>query len=160
MRDPVEMVPRHILDSLAILSEVKGPRILDVGTGAGLPGLVLAMVRPDWQFTLLDSNQKKTRFLRQVVLECGLPNVTIAAQRIESHRPESPYDTIVSRAFTELAAFVDVAAPHCRGQVLAMKGPAVADELAAMTGQTRLECMALDVPGLDGKRYLVRWTTT
>ena len=134
VRDPAEMVTRHLLDSLAVAPFLDGRRFLDVGTGAGLPGVPLAIQRPDLAFHLLDSNGKKTRFLFQVKTALALDNMTVHHARAESFRPEVPFDAVLSRAFTSLAEMVAVCghtlAPG--GRYLAMKGAYPADELAAL----------------------------
>ena len=131
--DDRAIVNRHILDSLSARSFVTGRRLLDVGCGAGLPGLPLAVTMPGRQWTLLDANGKKTRFCEQAVFELGLGNVLIKRQRLERHRPEKCYDTIISRAFGKAAAFI-MASKHllCRdGRIVAMKGEVDAAEAAA-----------------------------
>ncbi len=160
VRDPRRMVSRHLLDCLAILPWVRGPRVLDVGTGAGLPGIPLAIARPDWQFTLLDSNGKKTRFVQQVKLALGLSHVEVRQARIESLRGEAGFDTITARAFGSLAEFVrstrSVLSP--RGSWLAMKSAAIDAELAqlkALDEPLRIERVPLEVPGEPALRQLV-----
>lgn len=158
VRQPAQMVPRHLLDSLAVLPYVTGPRVLDVGSGPGLPGIPLALARPDWQVTLLDSNGKKTRFLRQAVLELELGNVTISEQRVEDYRPEEGFDSVISRAFAELGEFAALARPLCRsgGRLLAMKGPLVQDELRRLAQQPyTVTDHRLRLPELDAERHLV-----
>src|SRR4030067_635573 len=103
VRDPEQMVPRHLLDSLTVLPYLKGPSILDIGTGAGLPGLPLALARPDLAFTVLDSNLKKIRFVRQAVRELDIKNVEIAHARVEKFHPERKFDTLIARAFASIA---------------------------------------------------------
>lgn len=158
VRDPAQMVVRHLLDSLSVAPYIKGLRVLDVGTGAGLPGIPLALALPDVQFVLLDSNRKKTRFVTQAVADLGLSNVTVEACRIEAYRPGEPFDTVISRAFSELVDMLTATDRLCRagGAMLAMKGEYPAQELAATP-----ECYAaatvhpLIVPGLDAKRHVV-----
>ena len=103
VRAPEQMIPRHLLDSLAILPYLQGQRVLDMGTGAGLPGIPLAMARPDLDFVLLDSNAKKTRFVTQACAELGLKNIEITQERVEKYQPARPFDTLVSRAFSTIA---------------------------------------------------------
>lgn len=164
VRDPAAMVPRHLLDSLAVLPWVRGERVLDVGSGAGLPGIPLAVARPQWQFVLLDSNGKKTRFLTQVVGELGLTNVEVLKARAEDHRPFDHYATIVSRAFASLATFLDGVAGACgpETRVLAMKGAYPAAELDGLERPwARLQSVErLTVPGTDGERHLVVFACT
>lgn len=157
IRDPEEMVTRHLLDSLAILPWLQGPRVLDVGSGAGLPGIPLAIARPDLAFTLLDANAKKTRFITQAVGELGLKNVEVVQNRAENYRPSATFDTLVSRAFASiadmLAATRHLCAPH--GRFLAMKGVYPEEELAAVPAEMATETVALRVPGLAAARHLV-----
>lgn len=156
VRDPVEMVIRHLLDSLAVLPHVRGPRILDVGTGAGLPGIPLALALPRARVVLLDSNAKKTRFLTQAVTELALDNASVAHCRVEDYHPSRLFDTVISRAFSSLDEFVRATARLCRpgGRLLAMKGPLAARETVA--GEYRvLAIHPLAVPGLQASRCVV-----
>ncbi len=158
VRSPDEMVIRHILDSLAILPWVQGPQVLDVGSGAGLPGIPLAVVRPDIAFHLLDSNGKRTRFLQQAVAELELGNVHVLCCRLENYHPVIRFASIVARAFAPLAVLLAGAgrlcAPH--GRVLVMKGAYPGDELQAIPAGYRLvDVYRLRVPGLDAERHLV-----
>jgi 16S rRNA (guanine527-N7)-methyltransferase len=157
IRDPREMVSRHLLDSLAVLHWVAGPRLLDAGSGAGLPGLPLAMARPEMQVTLLDSVGKKIRFLNHAVRELGLKNVIPLQARLESFHPQAPFDTIISRAFSELAAFARAARHLAAGaQLLAMKGRFPGGELDDLPDWVRVESIEkLTVPGLQEDRHLV-----
>ena len=107
VRDPEKMLAYHILDSLAILPYVRGDQCLDIGTGAGLPGIILALSRPDTHWVLLDGNSKKTRFVQQAVLTLNLKNVEVIYCRVEHYDSENRFSTIVSRAFASLAAFFD-----------------------------------------------------
>jgi len=129
-----------------------------VGSGGGLPGVPLAIARPDWHVTLLDSRQKKTTFLRQAAAELGLRNVTVAASRVEDYVPEVAFDVAISRAFAELAPFV-AGARHLvcvGGYLVAMKGGYPQEELAALPEGVQVVALpALHVPGLDGARHLV-----
>ncbi len=160
VRDPAEMVVKHLLDSLAIVPHVVGPRVLDVGSGGGLPGIPLAIARPELAVTLLDTNGKKTRFMTQAVTELGLSNGSVVHSRVEQFTPATPFDTITSRAFASLADFVTgsahLLAPH--GYLLAMKGARPEAELAALPSGWRYEVVLLAVPGLDALRHLVRLT--
>jgi len=158
VRDPGEMVTRHLLDSLAVAPHLTGQRIIDVGTGAGLPGIPLALLFPQRQFVLLDSNGKKTRFLVQVKATLGLDNVTVVHSRVEEYRPSEPFDTVIARAF---AALTDILA-LCHhllaagGTVLAMKGGATEAE-AVPAGFRLAEIITLKVPGLmHEQRHLIR----
>ncbi|AHK80511.1 16S rRNA methyltransferase [Ectothiorhodospira haloalkaliphila] len=158
VRDPRDMVNVHLLDSLAALPHARGPRILDVGTGPGLPGIPLALTRPDWQFVLLDSGIKKTRFLRQVVMELGLGNVEVVHSRVENYRPDQGFDTVMSRAFSATGTFTRVAGHLCGpgGQLLAMKGrDADNDPEGLPAGWSVVATHSLRVPGLSAVRHLV-----
>ncbi|GGJ94887.1 16S rRNA (guanine(527)-N(7))-methyltransferase RsmG [Pseudomonas matsuisoli] len=160
VRDPDEMVSRHLLDSLSVAPFVDnlGPRWLDVGSGGGMPGIPLAILFPERQFTLLDSNGKKTRFLTQVKLELKLANVEVIHGRVEAFQPERPLDGIVSRAFSSLADFTDWT--RCLGDAdtrwLAMKGIHPDDELQALPDDFQREAThVLTVPGCQGERHLL-----
>lgn len=157
VRDPEQMVPRHLLDSLAVLPFLHGRRVLDIGTGAGLPGLALALARPALSFTLLDSNARKLAFVRQAVHELGLRNVEVVATRAEKFAPPEKFDTLTARAFSSLAELLAVAAHLCApgGRFLAMKGRFPEDELAAVGANYRSAVKALTVPGLDAQRHVV-----
>jgi 16S rRNA (guanine527-N7)-methyltransferase len=156
VRSSEEMVSRHLLDSAAVLPHVSGPSLLDVGSGAGFPGLVLAILKPDLMVTLLDSNGKKVRFQRQAVLELGLTNVTPVQARVETF--EGQFDQLISRAFSSLDDFIGLAGHLLLpdGQWLAMKGPAGDDELAELTGGVALVSRhVLAVPFAEANRQLV-----
>lgn len=157
--DPPAMVTRHLLDSLSIAPHLRGRRVLDLGSGAGLPGIPLAIWFPEREFHLLDSNGKKIRFLFHAKLELGLANVDVHQARAESFRDASGFDCITSRAFAPLAGILRVAghllAPG--GCLLAMKGHLDAGELAGVTTPyTVSSLIALKVPGIDAERQLVR----
>jgi len=157
VRDPQEMITRHLLDSLVLLPYVQGPRVLDIGTGPGLPGIPLAIARPDCSFTLLDANAKKTRFVTQAVGELGLKNVEVVQARVENYRPEQKFDTLVARAFSSIAGMLTNARHLCApgGRFLAMKGVYPEGELAAIPSDFAVsEVVALKVPGLDAARHL------
>lgn len=159
VRDPAEMIEKHLLDSLSVAAYVHGDRICDVGTGGGLPGIPLAIVHPGRRFTLLDSNGKKTRFLVQAVAELQLQNVTVVHARAEQHRPAVPCTTVVTRAFATLADML-AASGHLLapdGVFLAMKGVYPQEELAAVPPTFHVQgVLELHVPGLEGTRHLVR----
>jgi 16S rRNA (guanine527-N7)-methyltransferase len=158
VRDPAEMVAKHLLDSLSVLPFVTAGPVADVGTGAGLPGIPLAVARPDLRFTLIDSNGKKTRFVTQAMAELKLGNVEVVQSRAEAHRPAAPYALVLSRAFASLADFAELAGGMAApgGRLLAMKGVDPADELAAVPQGFRvLKVHPLQVPGLDAERCLV-----
>jgi 16S rRNA (guanine527-N7)-methyltransferase len=158
IRDPAQMIPRHLLDSLVVGPLLHGHRLLDVGTGAGLPGVPLAILFPERQFHLLDSNGKKTRFLFQVKTALGLDNMTVHHTRVESFEPDQLFDAVLSRAFASLQDMVT----GCRhllaegGRFLAMKGARPEEELAAVAGLCQVVSIhRLQVPGLDEQRHLV-----
>jgi 16S rRNA (guanine527-N7)-methyltransferase len=157
VRDPEQMVPRHLLDSLTVLPYLQGARVLDIGTGPGLPGIPLALARPDLAFSLLDSSAKKTRFATQAMHELGLKNVVIVQERVEKFHPETKFDTLIARAFASipdmLAASRHLCAAH--GRFLVMKGVFPQEELAAVADGYRAEVRALHIPGLDAARHLV-----
>lgn len=160
VRDPDEMVSRHLLDSLSVVPFVAagGDTWLDVGSGGGMPGIPLAILFPERRFTLLDSNGKKTRFLTQVKLELKLANLEVVHGRVEEFCPEQPFTGIVSRAFSSLEDFATWTRHLGDGATrwLAMKGQAPADELQALPADFRLEAQhALAVPGCQGQRHLL-----
>jgi len=161
IREPERMITHHVLDALAILPHLKrfaGARVLDVGSGGGVPGIPLAIAQPEWRVTLLDSNSKKTTFLTQAVIELALPNVDVTTARVEAFASAVPYDVVVSRAFSDLADFATSSARHvARGGVLAaMKGVHPDEELAQLPAGFRvLAAPAIDVPGLDAARHLI-----
>jgi 16S rRNA (guanine527-N7)-methyltransferase len=158
IREPERMVTHHVLDSLAILRHVRGPNVLDVGSGAGLPGIPLAIASPALAVTLLDSSHKKAAFLQQAVGELALANATIVNARIESWRTDARFDTIVSRAFADLGEFVSAAARLLApgGTIAAMKGVHPHDEIERLPQGFRVrEVLKLDVPLLDAERHLV-----
>lgn len=160
VRDPDEMVSRHLLDSLSVLPFVSqgGKRWLDVGSGGGMPGIILAIMLPEQQFALLDGNGKKTRFLTQVKLELGLDNVQVFHQRIADHQIAAPYDGIISRAFSSLPDFTAWTAHVGNGNTcwLAMKGVEPEDELLQLgNGFAVQQCHRLFVPGCQGQRHLL-----
>lgn len=158
VRNAEEMISRHILDSLSIAPYFEGQRFLDVGTGAGLPGIVLAIAYPDREFDLLDSNGKKTRFLFQVKTELALANVAVFHSRVERHQPGQLYDGIFSRAFATLQDMLE-GSRHLldkSGHYYAMKGIYPDQELSAIEKDYKVEaCHPLEVPGADGQRHLV-----
>jgi len=158
VRDPQQMLVRHILDSIVVAPHLKGERFIDVGTGPGLPGIPLAIVLPQAQFTLLDSLGKRVRFLRQVQHELGLPNITPVQSRVEAFPSEPPFDGVISRAFASLQDMVNWChhLPSAQGRFYALKGVRPDDEIASLPAGFRLAAVeALQVPELDGERHLV-----
>ncbi|MGE6793904.1 16S rRNA (guanine(527)-N(7))-methyltransferase RsmG [Pseudomonas guineae] len=160
VRNPDEMVSRHLLDSLSVTDHVReaGDNWLDVGSGGGMPGIPLAILFPERQFTLLDSNGKKTRFLTQVKLELKLANLQVIHSRVEDYRPDVPFSGICSRAFSSLEDFSNwtrhLGDNH--SQWLAMKGVHPDDELQALPADFRLAAThVLKVPGCQGQRHLL-----
>ena len=137
VRDPIAMVDRHVLDSLTALDFLVGTRLLDAGTGAGLPGLVLAIVRPDVRCTLLDPVRKKTRFCAHAAMTLGLDNVDVVSERLAAHQPPYRYPTVISRATFTVADLVSGAAPllDIPGRIIAMKGPRPEAELDGIGGE-------------------------
>ncbi len=158
IREPAKLVSHHILDSLAVLPYLEGTSVVDVGSGAGLPGIPLAIAKPEWGFTLLDSNHKKAAFQRQAVLELNLENIQVVTERAERWRPVRRFDIAISRAFSDLPSFVETAQHLCRsgGVLAAMKGIYPDEELAQLGREVRVQkVVALDVPGLRASRHLV-----
>ena len=156
VRDVQEMVSMHLLDSLAILPYIQGPSIADIGTGAGLPGIPLAICCPDYRFTLVDSNSKKTRFVQQAVLELQLKNVQVVHSRVESLKPQSLFATVISRAFASMADILRLTS-HLQaedGVLLAMKGQVPGEELAVLN--QHYQVIAVKVPDVDAERCLIR----
>lgn len=158
VRDPLEMISRHLLDSLSVLPWVHGEHLLDAGTGAGLPGIPLAIVRPELFVTLLDSTGKKIRFLRHVKRQLKLENIRPVQARLESWQVEEMPSCIISRAFSNLAVFVETSR-HLAARdtlLLAMKGKYPATELADLPDWTEVRSVEkLQVPGLQEDRHLV-----
>jgi 16S rRNA (guanine527-N7)-methyltransferase len=155
VREPAEMVVRHLLDSLSVLPYVQATEIIDVGTGAGIPGIPLAIALPSLQVTLLDSNGKKTRFAKQAALELGLTNVEVVQARAEQYRNASPQ--VISRAFASLPDMLEVAGHllAADGRMLAMKAALTDVEMAGVQAPWKAERITLTVPGLDERRQLI-----
>lgn len=163
LRNPGEWVSHHLLDSLSVLPHVKGPLVADVGSGAGFPGLVLAMVRPDWQVVSVEAVDKKAAFQRQVSAELALTNVRVEGCRVEDVRLEAGADSVVSRAFSSLADFVNLTRHLLKpgGQWAAMKGRLPKEEIAALPDDVQVrEIIELKVPGLNAERCVVLMNET
>ncbi len=156
IRDRNEMLRLHILDSLAVLPFISGNKIIDVGTGAGLPGIPLAIFLPHVQFTLLDSNSKKTRFVQQAVMELQLPNVEVVHSRVESLGREGEYDVVLSRAFAGLEDIMSLTEYllQSAGVLIAMKGQVPELELKEMSRSYTVKSIV--VPGVEAERCVLR----
>ena len=158
IKDPAEAVDKHLLDSLALLPRLRGLAVADVGSGAGFPGLPLAIADPDRRYVLIESTGKKAKFLRHMVARLDLPNVEVVAERSESYRPKRPFDTVVARALGPLAEFVRVAG-HLAGRggrLLAMKGKVPEAEIQALpAGWKAVAVHPVAIPGLDAERCFV-----
>ena len=158
IRDRLGMLRKHILDSLTLQPYLRGSRIADIGTGAGFPGLPLAIVNPQRRFTLVEATGKKARFAEQTALALGCDNVRVEHARAESYRPFELFDTVVARALSSLADFAAYAGHLCapEGRLLAMKGKRPDEEISALPKSFRvLAVHRLKVPGLNGERHLV-----
>lgn len=158
VRDPDDMLIKHIMDSIAVSKHLKGQRFIDVGTGPGLPGIPLAIINPDKSFTLLDSLGKRIRFIRQVIYELKISNITTIQSRVEDFQPELGFDAVLSRAFASMSDMVNWChhLPSEQGVFLALKGQVSQkeiDELPIDCSVTSIE--PLTVPGLEGQRHLV-----
>lgn len=158
VRDPERMVPVHLLDSLALAPLVRGARIADIGSGGGLPGVPLAIARPDLEVTLIEPRARRALFLAHIARTLALGNVIVERCRAEDAPPGARYDTVVTRAFGTLAEFVAAAGPLCAqgGSLLAAKGRDPRAETAALPPGWRAEILPLVVPGIDGERHAVR----
>jgi 16S rRNA (guanine527-N7)-methyltransferase len=153
-----DMLTHHLLDSLAVIPHLHGETWVDVGSGAGLPGIPVALANRLWKVTLVESSHKKASFLQQAVIELDLGNVSIACTRVEDWRPERQFDVVVSRALSDLQEFVGLAGRLCKpnGMLAAMKGVYPHEELAHLPSSYRVrDVRALEVPGLGAKRHLV-----
>ena len=160
VRDAEGILALHLLDSLAVLPHLNPGqgRLLDIGSGGGLPGIPLAIMRPDLAVTLLDSNSKKSAFQQQAVIELGLRNVTVVNARVEAFKPAQAFEQIISRAFSELADFITLSRPLLTegGRWLAMKGVFPQEEMARLPeGVTVRDAVRLAVPGVDAERHLI-----
>jgi 16S rRNA (guanine527-N7)-methyltransferase len=153
-----DMITRHLLDCMAVLPYIQGSRVLDVGTGAGLPGIVLAVARPDWHCVLLDSHARKSRFVTQAIIELQLNNAEAVCSRIEQYQPSEGFDTVISRAYSSLAEFYRQT-QHVRkanSLLLAMKGTLPIAELEEIQSLgLKPQAQRLHVPGLDAERHVL-----
>jgi 16S rRNA (guanine527-N7)-methyltransferase len=159
IRAPQQMIPLHIFDSLAVAPYISGENCLDVGSGAGLPGIPLAIMQPKRSFTLLDTNGKKTRFMQQAVIELGLNNLIVIHDRVEKWSPEFKFDTIVSRAFASIFDFIRYSSRHLskNGGMLAMKGRFPQEELISLPNGFIVEySKTLVIPEVSGSRCIIK----
>ena len=167
IREPARMVTHHVLDALVVLPHLRdktmdsahaGLRMLDVGSGSGVPAIPLAIARPSWHVVALDSSHKKGAFLQQAVIELRLSNVEAVIARVEDYVPPASFDIVISRAFSDLATFVETSARHLAvgGQLVAMKGVYPDEEIALLPSAFRVVAApTLAVPGLDAQRHLI-----
>lgn len=158
VRDPSQMIARHLLDSLSIVPFIKPTNLLDVGTGPGLPGMIIALIYPELPVYMLDSNGKKTRFLNQVKMELGVANANIVHHRLESWEPGQDFNQITSRAFATLSDMVGFSRHLLadKGRFIAMKGQNPVDELAQLPSDINVIAItSLKVPRNDGERHMV-----
>ena len=158
IKDPAEVVDKHLLDSLAVLPHIRGLQVADIGTGAGFPGLPLAVADLDRRYTLIESTGKKVAFVRHAATMLQLPNVDVVLARAESYKPARPFDSVIARALGSLADFIRVAG-HLAvrdGRLLAMKGKVPDDEMRALPAGWKARAVhPIRVPGLDAERCLV-----
>ena len=158
VRSPEKMISRHLIDSLSILPHITVERLIDVGSGPGLPGIPLAICRPDLPVTLLDSNIKKSRFQFQAKAELGLANVEVVHERVEKFTPEVAFDGVISRAFASLQDMIHWTEHLCtqKGVFLAMKGMYPVDEIEQLPDHIKLHrSIRLNVPDTEGERHLL-----
>lgn len=158
VRDPQQMLIRHIMDSIVVNGQLKGTSFIDVGTGPGLPGVPLAIVRPDSHFVLLDSLGKRVRFLKQVQHELGLTNIEPIQSRVEEYQPDIGFDGVISRAFASLSDMLNWChhLPNASGKFYALKGVVRQEELAELSDGFLVESVTeLEIPELDEQRHLV-----
>ena len=159
VRDPSQMLVKHIMDSIVVSPHLEGNSFIDVGTGPGLPGLPLAILNPDKHFVLLDSLGKRLRFIRQAILSLGLKNVEIVQSRVEEYKPEIGFDCVLSRAFASLEDMLSWChhLPNENGHFLALKGQYPESEVLNLDSKFKfIESVTLQVPQLDGERCLVK----
>ena len=158
VRDRNQMLPQHVLDSMAVLPHIDGATLIDVGSGAGMPGIPLAIARPEMKVTLLEANHKKSTFLKQAVIELGLANAEVVNARVEAWGAPAPFDVVISRAFSDLGEFIALAGRLCAddGVLAAMKGVYPFEELAQVRAPYRTAAVIpLSVPTLKAERHLV-----
>ncbi len=158
IRDEAKMVSHHVLDSLAVVNHLPDGSILDVGSGAGLPGIPIAISCPDRAVTLLDSNHKKSAFLKQAIAELGLTTTQAVTARVETYQPLETFKIVISRAFSDLADFVKLAGHLCAvdGVMIAMKGLRPDDEVEQLPASWKVDkTLRLEVPHLEASRHLI-----
>jgi len=158
IQDEAKLVSHHVLDSLAVISHLPCGDVLDVGSGAGLPGLPIAISCPGRAVTLLDSNHKKGAFLKQAIAELGIAAAQVVTERVEAYRPAELFKIVISRAFSDLADFVNLAGHLCApdGVMIAMKGLYPNDEIAHLPSSWKVEkTVRLEIPQLDAARHLI-----
>ncbi|MEZ5497639.1 MAG: 16S rRNA (guanine(527)-N(7))-methyltransferase RsmG [Gammaproteobacteria bacterium] len=161
IRDLSQMITLHVIDSAAVYRYLQGNSIIDVGTGGGIPGIIFSILNPDLFVTLLDTSHKKTRFLRFAQRQLNLQNIEVVCSRVENYHPQSSYDVVISRAFSEVGNFLKLAGHLCsdNGRVLAMKGPRVESEQNSEQIGFHLEKdIDIKVPFLDAERRLLVFT--
>ncbi|WP_180034687.1 MULTISPECIES: 16S rRNA (guanine(527)-N(7))-methyltransferase RsmG [unclassified Acinetobacter] len=160
IRDPKEMLVKHLLDSLSILNDLPAGRLLDIGTGGGMPGMIIALCQPERECVLLDANGKKIRFLKQFIADLKLKNVIAVQTRVEnkdSINELGQFDVITSRAFASLTDFVDASKPYMHAQsiIASMKGLIPEEEVETLKSDFKIDIVALKVPRLDEQRHLI-----
>ena len=158
VRDPSKILDRHILDSLSVLPFLRGTRLIDIGAGAGIPGIPLAIAQSDKEFVLLDSNRKKTRFMQQAKTELSLANVTVIHSRVENYQPDQLFDGVISRAFASLKKMAQWSSHlvHESGVLFAMKGSYPEQEISELANSFEIKAVhKIEYPGLDADRYLL-----
>ncbi|OTG82002.1 16S rRNA (guanine(527)-N(7))-methyltransferase RsmG [Acinetobacter sp. ANC 5054] len=160
IRDPKEMLVKHLLDSLSILNDLPAGRLLDIGTGGGMPGMIIALCQPERECVLLDANGKKIRFLKQFIADLKLKNVIAVQTRVENEdsiNELGQFDVITSRAFASLTDFVDASKPYMHEQsiIASMKGLIPEEEVEMLKADFKIDIVALKVPRLDEQRHLI-----
>lgn len=160
IRDPKEMLVKHLLDSLSILNDLPAGRLLDIGTGGGMPGMIIALCQPDRECVLLDANGKKIRFLKQFIADLKLKNVIAVQTRVENEdsiNELGQFDVTTSRAFASLTDFVDASKPYMHEQsiIASMKGLIPEEEVETLKSEFKIDIVALKVPRLDEQRHLI-----